>query len=98
MSGEVALDQLAQFIFHSASAEFSSTIRATNCFVNLNMGEGGGVPANISNENSFYFYPGFCILKKNHRMLEILSLFDSFSSSRIIHVERISCDDTDVFI
>ena len=68
MSGEVALDQLAQFIFHSASAEFSSTIRATNCFVNLNMGEGEGrgqEAANISSENSFYFYPGFCILEKN---------------------------------
>ena len=90
MSGEVALDQLAQFIFHSASAEFSSTIRATNCFVNLNMGEGEGrgqEAANISSENSFYFYPGFCILEKKSSVCwEILCLFDIFSSYRIIRV------------
>ena len=53
MSGEAALDQLTQFIFLSALTELSSTITATNCFVNLNMGEGEA--ANISNENSFYF-------------------------------------------
>ena len=71
MSGEAALDQLTQFIFLSASAELSSTITATNCFVNLNMGEGEGrreEAANISNENSFYLKPGFCILGKKTPM------------------------------
>ena len=71
-SGGAALDQLTQFIFHSASAELSLTITATNCFVNLNMGEGEGrreEAANISNENSFYLKPGFCILGKKLQCL-----------------------------
>ena len=87
-SGGAALDQLTQFIFHSASAELSLTITATNCFVNLNMGEGEGrreEAANISYENSFYLKPGFCILgKKNSNVCwKISSLFDIFSSYRI---------------
>ena len=57
-------------IFHSTPTELSQTITATNCFLNLNLGEGREA-SNISNENSFYishFQFMLGILEKNQQM------------------------------